>query len=218
MSSRLRLVLGVHVGEGSSARSGCSCARRDPRLKEGCAVPGGRLLRRSVCLVEFTDLDGDAAFQSSTEASSGLLESGRRNARARSTPVERSPARPMASQTLESDSWLTSAKAGRTSSLIESDCSSTVRPCRDRHVRTQLAPGCGRRRPSRDPRPIRLTRHRSALDPARGSASVRSPWTTHDPGESAGRCRPAAGCAASGSRVCSQISRAHRRGRRATAA
>ncbi len=53
------------------------------------------------------------------------MESGRRNARARSTPESASPRRPSASHTLESDSWLTSAKAGRASSLIDSDCSST---------------------------------------------------------------------------------------------
>ena len=58
------------------------------------------------------------------------MESGRRNARARSTPESASPTRPSASHTLESDSWLTSAKAGRTSSLIESDCSSSAF-CRD---------------------------------------------------------------------------------------
>ncbi len=136
------------------------------------------------------------------------MESGRRKARARSTPESASPTRPSASQTLESESWLTSAKAGRTSSLIESDCSSSrsavtrsprsnaTRPC----VRTaSTIVGCAAS--PIDSAPL------SACS-ARCSASVSRPSTHATQASapvSATCCRFGA---ASGSKVCSQISRA----------
>ena len=145
---------------------------------------------------------------SATEAASGLVESGRRNARARSTPESASPTRPSASHTRRERQLAHDREGGthvlahrqrllgRRSAVTRSPRSNATRPC----VRTAST--------MRDARPVLSIRHHVSACSARCSASVSRPST-----RAARRAAPVmATCCrfgvASGSKVCSRISRA----------